>query len=372
MAVYDRWHKSRPGKDEPVCREHKMVPAAGHGEGDRWQVRWRDENDVQRARNFARKTGTDPEKSADAFDAKVKTQLDDGSYVDPASSNVTFRAFAEDWRNTRTHDVVTAGRLERCLRLHVYPVIGHRTLRELGKRPSLTQAWISGMKLAPGPANLVIRDVSSVFLAAIDDGLIARNPVQAKSVTRPKTVEHKAQPWTLAQVEAMAAALPARFAVIPYLGAGTGMRQGEQFGLAVDDADFLRKVIQVRRQVRLVQGVLCFAPVKNAKAHDVPLAESIAPVLAEHIRQYPPVAVTLPWKVPDGKPVTATLLLTARAGRRCTVPGSMRATGGRHRRRPASCPLAGPGRSGLRRGTRACPGCGTPRRPRGCRPGWTS
>jgi integrase len=310
MAVADRWHKSRPRPGEAACREHRMVPAAGHGQGDRWQVRWRDEDGKQRARTFARKTGADPEKCADAFDAKVRTSLDDGSYVSPADANTTFRDFAEDWRKARTHDLVTAGRIERELRLHAYPAIGHRTLRELEKRPSLTQAWISGMRLAPSSARQVIRDVSAVFLAAMDDGLIGRNPARAKSVTRPKVPERKAQPWTLGQVGAMAAALPARYAVLPYLGAGAGPRQGEMFGLAVDDIDFLRKVIHVRRQVRLIGDVPCFAPVKNDKAHDVPLAGSLAPVLAEHIRLYPPAAVTLPWLVPDGRPVTFTLLVT--------------------------------------------------------------
>ncbi len=315
MAVTDRWHKSRPGAGDPVCREHKMAPAGGHGVGERWQVRWRDESGQQRARNFARKTGTDPEKSADAFDAKVRTQLDDGSYTDPSSASVTFRAFAEDWRRSRTHDVQTAARIERQLRLHVYPVIGDRTMRELGKRPSVIQAWIVGLKLAPSSARQVIRDVSSVFVAAADDGLVTRNPVQARSVTRPKVPERKARPWTLAQADAMSAALAARYAVLPYLGAGTGMRQGEMFGLAAGDIDFLRRVIHVRRQVRLLDdGTMCFSPVKNGKAHDVPLSESLAPVLAEHIRKYPPAVVTLPWQVRDGKPVTHALLLTRPAG----------------------------------------------------------
>jgi hypothetical protein len=143
MAVYDRWHKSRPKPGEPVCREHKAVPTGDHGKGDRWQVRWRDEQGEQRARNFGRKTGKDPEACAETFDAKVKTQLDDGSYVAPKDANTTFRAFAEDWRKTRTHDVGTAARIERELRLHVYPAIGHRTLRELAKRPSLIQSWIA-------------------------------------------------------------------------------------------------------------------------------------------------------------------------------------------------------------------------------------
>jgi integrase len=272
--------------------------------GDRWQARWRDDGGAQRKANFARKA------DAARHAATAVADTARGVYVDPAQANVTFRVFAEDWRRTRTHDVTTAERIERELRLHVYPAIGHRTLRELGGRPSLAQAWISGMKMGPGSARQVIRDVSSIFIAAVDDGLIARNPLRAQSVTRPKASEAKARPWTLGQVDAMAAALPRRFAVLPYLGAGAGMRQGEMFGLAVDDIDFLRKVIHVRRQVRLIGNVPCFAPVKNGKMHDVPLAESLAPVLAEHIRLHPPARVTLPWIVPGGEPVTFTLLVT--------------------------------------------------------------
>jgi integrase len=309
MSVSDRWHKSRPRPGEQVCREHKMVPAAGHGVGDRWQVRWRDDDGVQRKQNFARKTGRDPQTCAEAFDAKIRAQLDDGSYVDPASSSVTFRAFAEDWRKSRTHGAGTAANLERRLRLHAYPAIGHRTMRELGKRPSLIQAWIAGLQLAPGSARLVIRDASAVFLAAIDDGIVTRNPVQAKSVSRPKIPARQARPWTLDQVDAMADALPGRYSAMVYLGAGAGLRQGEVFGLAVGDVDFLRRVIHVRRQVKQLGAALCFAPVKNDKAHDVPLSGSLAPVLAEHIRQFPPAAVTLPWE-PDGKPVTHRLLFT--------------------------------------------------------------
>jgi integrase len=52
--------------------------------------------------------------------------------------------------------------------------------------------------------------------------------------------------------------------------------------------------------------------VKNRKPHDVPLAESLLPVLAEHARRFPPVPVTLPWLVPDGEPQTFRLLLTWR------------------------------------------------------------
>jgi integrase len=87
------------------------------------------------------------------------------------------------------------------------------------------------------------------------------------------------------------------------------------FGLAVDDVDILRRVVHVPRQVRLLDdGTMCFSPVKNGKAHDVPLSESLAPLLAEHIRAHRLRPVTLPWHGPDGEPVTCTLLLTDAKG----------------------------------------------------------
>lgn len=53
-GVYDRWHKSRPAPGEPVCADHKAVPSADHGQGRRWQARWRD-GGRQLCQNFARR-----------------------------------------------------------------------------------------------------------------------------------------------------------------------------------------------------------------------------------------------------------------------------------------------------------------------------
>jgi integrase len=330
MAVYDRWHKSRPRPGDELCREHKMAPTADHGVGDRWQVRYRDEAGVQRKRNFARKTGGDPERSADAFDAKVRTQLDDGSYVDPAAGTVSFRAYAEQWRAGRAHDPVTARRIEGQLRNHVYaspetpgrtpmggPALGGHQLRILARQPSIVQEWIKGIPLSANSARLVIRDVGQVFAAAIDDGLIGRDPLRAKSVTKPKAVKREAVPWTIDQVDAMRAALPPRLAELADLGAACGMRQGELFAAALEELDFLRMTVHVGVQLKRVDGVTVFAPTKS-KARDVPVAAPVIPRLSEHVRLYRPVAVTLPWHEPGarrhGKLVTRTLLFTTPAG----------------------------------------------------------
>jgi integrase len=229
-------------------------------------------------------------------------------------------------------------------RLHVYsdpenpgrtrrggPALGHHSLRELAKRPSLSQQWIAGLRqsLSDSTAEKVVINVSSVFGAAVDDGLIPRNPLLAKSVTRPDPDKHEATPLTLDELDALSAALrhmpgcpagcgrcgPSRYDVLPYLGAATGQRQGEVFGIdARQDVDFLRRVVHVRRQVKIIRGKQVFAPVKNDKIHDVPLTDAAAVMLAEYIREYPPEPVTLPWVKVDGDPVTFTLLLSRGPG----------------------------------------------------------
>ena len=97
-------------------------------------------------------------------------------------------------------------------------------------------------------------------------------------------------------------------------GSGLGMRQGEVFGLAVDDIDFLRRVVHVRRQVKIVGGRLAFGPPKGGRERDVPLPGSVGLRLSAHIAEHAPVAVTLPWRKPDGKPVTVRLVFASPAG----------------------------------------------------------
>jgi integrase len=95
------------------------------------------------------------------------------------------------------------------------------------------------------------------------------------------------------------------------VGAGLGLRQGEIFGLAVEEVDFLRGWAPVRRQVKILGGKLAFASPKRGKDRDVPLPESVALRLAAHLQAWPAVAVTLPW-LPTGKPETVRLLFTTR------------------------------------------------------------
>ncbi len=73
----------------------------------------------------------------------------------------------------------------------------------------------------------------------------------------------------------------------------------EILGLAVEDVDFLRRVVHVRRQVQVARGGAQFQLPKGragGKVRDVPLSGRAAVILAEHIRQHTPAEVTLPFR----------------------------------------------------------------------------
>ncbi|WP_197042730.1 tyrosine-type recombinase/integrase [Microbispora rosea] len=163
----------------------------------------------------------------------------------------------------------------------------------------------------------VVDTLGAIFEVAVDDQVVGRNPVKAESVKPPAPARKKVVPWTLGQVAAMAAALGELYGPMVFLSAGCAHRPGELFGVAVEDLDFLGRMVHVNRQVRLIGRRLVSSPPKRGKTRTVPLPESLGLRLSAHIAQHPPVEVTLPW-VEKGKPgsdlVTVELLFSGPNG----------------------------------------------------------
>ena len=237
---------------------------------------------------------------ADRHDVSVRGDIARGQYVDPRAGKLTLRTYGTTWLAGQTFDPSTREAVELRLRVHVYPVLGDVELRALAQRPSLVQSWIRGLQgqLAPNYCRTVFANLSAVLTAAVDDGLIVRNPCRAGSVRPPAPDRRKVQPWAAKRVYAVREGLPDRYASTVDAGAGLGLRQGEVFGLSPDDVDWLRRVVHVRRQIKYVGARLVFAPPKGGKERDVPLPEAMSLRLAAHLQEWPAQAITLPWLVP--------------------------------------------------------------------------
>jgi integrase len=153
---------------------------------------------------------------------------------------------------------------------------------------------------------VIYANLSSILGAAVADGLLATNPC-SRRIALPSKPERVVVPWSATTVDALRVGLPERYREIVTVAAGVGLRQGEVFGLAVDDVDFLRGWVRVRHQVKIVGGQLVLAAPKRNKTRTVPLAETVAIRLAEHLRKFPAVELSLPWNVPGGRPTTFAL-----------------------------------------------------------------
>lgn len=117
---------------------------------------------------------------------------------------------------------------------------------------------------------------------AVADELIKRNPAQSKIVKEPRRRFSKVVAWSDETVERIVEAHPERFRLLPTIGSAAGLRQGETFGLSVDDFDFSLMLIRVRRQVKRLGKEIVFALPKNDKERFVPMA----PVLAKAVQSY--------------------------------------------------------------------------------------
>jgi integrase len=295
--VYDRWHKSRPGKDEPECPEHDgKVASSEHGCGKRWQARWRDEAGQQRKENFAKKS------DADRRATNVGADLSRGAYVDPRAGRITVAEYARRWAATRPHKRRSARRLESHITNHLDgTTLGARPLAAV--RPSEAQAWVTDRSrvLAPSTLRNLVSWVRSVYAGAVADQLVASSPFAKGKVALPTTHRPRIVPLTVAQVAALADAMPARNRAMVLVQAGLGLRIGELLALRQQDVNFLGRAVSVATQMDPDERVR-IDPKTPLSKRTVPLPVVVAEALAEHIRQFPPVEDGTLFHTRFGKP----------------------------------------------------------------------
>lgn len=307
--IEDRWFNYVPDPDRP--KRKKRIPTARNGVGARYRVRWLGPDGQERSKSF-------PDgqlRAAQAWKANQEVDLIRGTYVDPKAGEITVKAFATSWLADLDIDELSREQMEMRFRSRVFPYLGAAQIGAV--KPSAIRTWdriLRDADLSDRYRHTLFGNVSAMFTAAVDDNLISRHPCSGKSVKKPKPGRKKVVPWPEDRVWAVQEALTHRFRILVDMGAGLGLRQGECLGLAVEDVDFLRGVMHVRRQVKTVRYKHVFALPKYDKTRDVPLSEPVKLALAEHIRRFPPKEVTLPWDVPAGEPTTVRLIVTSVRG----------------------------------------------------------
>jgi len=274
-----------------------MMASIKKRDDGRWRARYRDPDGKEHARHFARKF--DAERWLDG----VRGELVTGAYIDPNAGKLTVRQYAEEWRMAQVHRVGTQVRVDGHFRLHVYPTLGHRQLRQV--RPTEIQAWVRALHqvLSPRTVDNVYRYLSAVFAAAVADGLIRSNPCHGTKLA--KAPPRQIVPLEVSHIRAIADAAPDRYRAAIITGAGTGLRLGELLGLDLERVDFLRRRITVDRQLVEQSGLgsILTPPKTRASYRTVPAPDLVLEALAEHLATYPPEPGGLIFTNAHGAPV---------------------------------------------------------------------
>lgn len=264
----------------------------------RWRARYRDAAGKEHARHFERKT--DAQRWLDEVTASVVT----GAYVAPRAGNITFKEYAEGWRTSQPYRLSTAEVVRIALTKRVYPIVGDVPLASF--TPDLIQRMVKTLEgqYAASTVEVTYSYVSTVFKAAVASRRLAASP--CVGIRLPQKTKTRVVPLTVEEVFGVVDAMPERYRAMVILAAGTGMRQGEVFGLTVDRVEFLKRRIVVDRQLVGVDedGRPIFGPTKTETSNrEIPLPQVVADALSEHLRQFPPGEDGLVFTVPAGTPM---------------------------------------------------------------------
>lgn len=159
-------------------------------------------------------------------------------------------------------------------------------------RPTHVEAWVKSMSvasgtrteaLAPGTIKTRFVNVRSVFRAAMRDKVIGSDPTEG--VRLPRSVADAAMSIpSPADVAALLGSADERFLALVAVCAFAGLRLGEAAALQVDDVDFLRRQLHVRRQVeRGSAGAVEIRLPKYGSEHAVPIPDELVTMLAAHV-----------------------------------------------------------------------------------------
>ena len=300
--VGDLWFSSTTGPDgKPI-----KIKTARHGKGKRWLASWIGPDGRPRTKAYEKKL------DAERFISAIEADKARGVYLDPSAGKTNFGAYGKKWLASQATNPSTQEQAAVAWRVSIEPAFGRREIGSI--KPTDIRTWIRdlGETLGPNTIGRRLALLSMIFTAAVDDGLIAKNPCSSKTVQPPKVPTRKVVPWPIDRVRAVSAALPERYRPTATIAAGCGLRQGEVFGLAIEDIDFDEKVIHVRRQVKILYSKHVFALPKGDKERTVPLPDSVALTIKDYLKTYPARKVTLPWGDIDGPEVTTELVVTSR------------------------------------------------------------
>ena len=260
-------------------------------------VRYRTPDGQQRSKQFPRR------RDADQFANVVEVDRAQGTLIDPRLGRLTLDDWWRRWWPTVTNlRASTRVRDEGYYRLHISPTFGTTPLNKLDR--TVLRQWVAdlvdpdGDALAPATAQKAVQILNKCVRAALDDRLIAVNPVERLPL--PKIEREEMRYLTHGELAQLVDTIDPRYRAFALLGGYGGLRLGELLGLRWGRVDLLRRQVHVSEILIDLRGHVTFGPPKTkASVRTVRLPRFVCEELAR-VAPPEPDPSTLVFRSPEG------------------------------------------------------------------------
>lgn len=198
---------------------------------------------------------------------------------------IVFGTYARTWLNERDLKPRTRAHYSSLLRHQLVPLDDSPLT---GITPPQVRRWYGSLD----PERPTLRShayglLRTILNTAVQDEEIAANPCHIRGAGSTRRVKQIA-PATLAELEAIATAMPPQYRPLVLLAAWTGLRFGEITELRRKDIDLAKGTLHVRRGVVRSDGrTIVGTPKSAAGARDVAIPPHLLPMLEEHLLTVP-------------------------------------------------------------------------------------
>ena len=201
------------------------------------------------------------------------------------ASSLTVGAYLERWvRDARDLRPRTRVNYESVVRVHLTPALGMYRMADLS--PLHVEAMLA--RLMPLMAPKTLRNIPLILRRALGQAvraeLIDRNPAAREYVDAPRVIAPEPDALTVAQIARVRPLLPGHpLEAHVIVALGTGLRQGEQLGLAWEDVDLPGGRLTVRKALAYISGKYERVEPKTARSRRVVrLAPGVVEALTRH------------------------------------------------------------------------------------------
>ena len=248
-----------------------------------WRARYLGPDGRQRSRSFDRRI------DAERWLRSQLAKLDRGEWVDPDYGQIEWAEYSAQLIAGRTHLAARTQETDRRCHERAAQLIGDVPLTRL--TPELLRrimAELTAAGYAPETVAKTMRWVRLTLNQAVRDRRLLSSPAQGVRLPTPRRTQMRL--LDPAEVDALAAALPGRYASLPVVAAYTGLRWGELAGLRVANIDTLRRRLTVSSALVEASGQQprLATPKSSTSERTIALPNVATHALARHLDEHPP------------------------------------------------------------------------------------